>query len=82
MSTKLSNTRYYKICNACLTILWALNVTGLRINFTENKAKPLLFVSKLKESQHFKHRALWYQVKEYTKSKYLGRILDERLSGD
>ena len=47
--------------------------------FCWKQSKAIFFGSKLKESQDLKHRAEWYQTKEYNKSKYLGCVLVESL---
>ena len=59
-------------------------MTGLRIHFAEDKTKSILFASKFKRKNikrlHIKYGDI--QIKQHSKVKYLGCLLDETMSGE
>ena len=56
----------------------------LSMHFSEDKTKSILFASKFKRKNikklHIKYRDM--QIKQHSKVKYLGCLLDETMSGE
>ena len=77
---KIENQLNEDFCNICD---WFVD-NKLSIHFGEDKTKSILFASKFKRKNIKKCQILKYgdiQIKQHSKGKYLGCLLDETMSG-
>ena len=76
---KIENQLNEDFCNICD---WFVD-NKLSIHFGEDKTKSILFASKFKKKNtkklHIKYGDI--QIKQHSKVKYLGCLLDEKMSG-
>ena len=74
--SKIENQLNEDFCNICD---WFLD-NEISIHFGEDKRKSILFPSKYKIKTHIKYEDI--QIKQHSKVKYLGCLLDETMSGE